>query len=241
MIYFLSSLPSKTFEVVQDIFTNVSSESTATTKKGKGKAKKGTTPKMILGSTFKAFRGMDMETVHKLLYDVVNPATNTTLKGAVKKCQDIKALQKVQTAFIQTTKCGNWDAAVQLYPMFTTAEKLEPFKNLNFSDSNKVPKKFFSFCQHVMSANSDEFCDGQIEQDGHFQILHNTEFGVMWKTSMDKVDPHTVKNALTLANVTRFSGFNLCIFDLEGNAQVNYIKYNCVCAANCTWYGHKFK
>ena len=227
MIYFLSSLPSKTFEAVRNIFTNVSSEScTTTTKKGKGK--KSSNPKMILGSTFKAFRGLDMDTVHQLLYDV---GTGTaTLKDVVKKCQDIKALQKVQTAFVQNTQCGNWDAAVQLYPYFTTAEKLEPFKTLDFSDSKKVPKKIFSFCQHVMSANNDEFADDTIKQDNHFLISHNSEFGIMWKANMEDVDPPSVKNAFTLANVTRFSGFSLSIFDLEGNTQVNYIKYNCVYA-----------
>jgi len=108
MIYFLSSLPSKTFDAVRNIFTNKKESSTTTAQKGKGKGKSKQC-KMIMGSTFKPFRGLDMDIVHDLLYDVGNGVT--TLKQAIKKCVDIKALQKVQTAFVQTTQCGDWNAA----------------------------------------------------------------------------------------------------------------------------------
>lgn len=61
-----------------------------------------------------------MDTVHELLCEV--SAGTTALKKATKKCQDITALQKVQTAFLQVTKCDNWYAAEEHYPHFTTAE-----------------------------------------------------------------------------------------------------------------------
>lgn len=217
MIFFLSSVSNKTFEVIRKIFNNEGESE----KKGKNKRK--SSSKMILGSTFKPFRGLNMDTVHDLLHDVSEGTTS--LKEAIKKCQDIKTLQKVQSAFVKATSCGNWDSAVEKYPNFTTADMLEPFKTLDFSDANKIPKMFFSFCRHVMnSVNDNEHVSGEtIDQDNHFRIAYCDVFGIMWRTPMEAVDPVTVNNAFTMASVTGFSGFSLSIFDLEGNTQVRYM------------------
>jgi len=219
MIYFLSSVPNKTFDVIRKIFTNDTGASPSQSKKGKGK--KRTSPKAILGSTFKPFRGLTMDTVHDLLCEVSKGTS--TLKEATKKCQDIKALQKVQTAFIQVTKCDTWDTAVERYPYFTTSDMLEPFKTLDFSDPKKVPAKFFSFCQHVMDAptNNDQESSENFDQDNHFRISHYNVIGLIWKTTMEAVDPPNVKDSLASANVSRFPGFSLSIFDIEGSTEVN--------------------
>ena len=114
----------------------------------------------------------------------------------------------------QVTGCANWEAAVERYPHFTTADILEPFKSLDFS----VPKK--AFCQHAINApiNNEQEPNEHFDQDKLFRILQSKVIGIMWKTAMETVDPVSVKDCLANSNVP---GFGLSIFDLEESTQVN--------------------
>jgi len=96
MIFFLSSLPSKTFKVVEDIFQLYR----------EGKIKKNSVPRSQKGidsipelkeSTFKPFRGLDPAALHQLLSEIRDKTC--TIGAALDQCKDIKTLQKFQLAF----------------------------------------------------------------------------------------------------------------------------------------------
>lgn len=73
--------------------------------------------------------------VHDILQEVSHK--ECSFKEAITKCNDVKLLQKIQTAFIKATNCESWDETVEKYPSFTTAEKLEAFKNLDILSAYK--------------------------------------------------------------------------------------------------------
>ena len=96
----------------------------------------------LKASTFKVFRGLDLETIHQLLTDVDNSAIS--IKEATTQYADIKALQKIQQGFMRVMNVSSWDEAKEMYPQHTTSEKLEPFKHLNFS-GHRLPQQFLQF------------------------------------------------------------------------------------------------
>ena len=167
MIFFLASLPLKTFTVLQSIYK----EYTKGKLKGQAvsRSNKGIDSVLDLkGSTFKPFRNLDFDVIHQLLTEVNEK--KASIKEAVVKCQDIKALQKIQAAFVKFMNCEDWDEATERFPDFATAEKLEPFKNLDFSNSTRLPDRFLNFCQQAKEIES--IPCGHQEHDGYFAIFH---------------------------------------------------------------------
>lgn len=175
----------------------------------------------LKGSAFKPFRGLEMNVVHDILLKV--SSRECSFKEATTKCNDIKALQKIQTAFIKATNCESWDEAMEKYPTFTTAEKLEPFKNLDFSNYKKIPEKFFNYCQHVKEVMNEPKIVINEDHDKHFFISHQNSLGLLWKTSMSDIHPSNAESLMKTANISRCSGFHLSLLDLVDDDEV------CVC------------
>ena len=71
------------------------------------RSKKGTMtkPPDLKGSNFKGLRGIDSDSVLRLLQDLEN--RKITLKELSTQCTSIKMLLKVQTAFVKGTNCEN--------------------------------------------------------------------------------------------------------------------------------------
>ena len=110
---------------------------------------------------------------------------------------------------------------MEKYPAFTTAEKLEPFKNLDFSNSKKVPEKFFAYCQHIKQVMNAPQQDAVHEdQDRLFFISHENLLGLLWRTRMLDVCPETTEDTLKTANVSRCPGFHLTLLDLVDDDEV---------------------
>ena len=102
MIFFLASVPNRTFVVLENIFMMYSRgqlKDQVVTKSKKGIC---SFPK-LKGSAFKLFRGLDTNVVYEVLQEV--SCKKCSFKEATTKCSDVKSLQKVQTAFIKATNC----------------------------------------------------------------------------------------------------------------------------------------
>ena len=120
-----------------------------------------------------------MATVYQLLSDLSQK--KYSLKEILAHCNDIKAVQKVQTSFLKVTNYESWEEASTKYPHYTTSEKLEPFKKLDFSKS-KIPDKFLQFCQLAKHASSNPTAlDGSRlqEHDNYFLLHHQDVIGIM--------------------------------------------------------------
>ena len=212
MIYFLASLPMKSFDALRNIYKAHS--------KGKlkgqviSRSEKGIDSIIDLkGSSFKPFRGLDSDTIYQLLTDI--DVKKCTLKEAAGKCAEIKALQKIQAAFMKFTNCEDWDEAVNRYPDFATVEKLEPFKKLDFTTSKKIPDKFLKFCQQAKEMSS--ITDGNREHEGYFSTSHKGFLGIVWKQNLLELMPQ----ALSILNCS-CKGLNLVILDLLCSDKVHF-------------------
>ena len=147
MVFFLASLPSKAYDYLKIVHKKY--------REGKLKgqhiprSKKGTVakPPDIKGSKFKCLRGVTEDVVCRLLQELSEG--KLTLLEMSSECSSVKQLQKVQSAFIKGTNCTSWDDAKEKYPMFTTAEQLEPFKHMSFP-SSKLPDSFLKFCHRAI-------------------------------------------------------------------------------------------
>ena len=143
MIFHLAMLPAGIFGTVRVIFDKYS--------KGLLKGQKlpwlkKATPKALelKGSNFKCLRGIKTSNAHSLLKEVSDGSMSfSEFQG---QCQTVKQLCKIQTAFAKATHCESWDEACEKFPSFTTSDKLEPFKKLNFSVPT-IPEEFMKFCQ----------------------------------------------------------------------------------------------
>ena len=173
----------------------------------------------LKGSTFKPLRGLEPEVVHDLLTDLSE--RKCSLKEIMIKCHDIKALQKVQGGFVRGTNCTSWEEAVEKYPQFATAEKLEAFKNLDYQNGKKIPEKLLTYCQHAREITTLGLpVDVDGEHDRIFVIPHKNSLGLLWNMDIFSVNPENVDSTFKLGNVTRCNGFNLSILDLLNNDEV---------------------
>ena len=127
-----------------------------------------------------------------------------------------KALKKIQDAFVQYTRCENWEDAVEKYPAYITVEKLEPYKKLYFS-SKKVPNKFVTYCQRVTDGTFTP--DGFVDHGNYFSVFHQKCIGVLWSQAMFDLTP----NMVNMNDLTTCKGFGLAILDLCGSDKVWYI------------------
>ena len=214
MIFFLSSLPKYTFALVSSVFKLYSERQLKD--QAVPRSKKGVKSFPDLkGSTFKPFRGIEPESLHRLMLELSE--LEISLKEAGVLCQDMKQLQRIQQSFMKITNCESWSAAQERFPRFTTAGKLEPFKKLNFTSST-VPEQFMRFCTEVLKSGEHSEFESPTEapniDDNTFWIENNLGNGLLWKMDSTNINPDTVQ---TIFSGTKhsFCGFQLSIFDLQ--------------------------
>ena len=222
MVFFLSSLKRDSFKLLDGIYAafaegKLKGQSVSRSNKGINSFPD------LKGSTFKPFRGLDVTTIHLILLQIFNK--ECSLKEAASQCNDIKSLQRIQSAFMKLTNVETWEDAVEKYPTFTTVQKLEPFKTLNFTNPKVIPPQFFKFCQHAMaSPNNAETENG----DELFHIENNDVQGTIWKCNALSINPENFK----ATSITSCHGFGLAIFDLA-NGQPPSLK-GCDLTKVCT-------
>ena len=205
MIFFLSSLPCDTYNIVSKIFKA----------HAEGKLKDQVIPRSkkgiksmpdLKGSTFKVFRGLDFSVLHRLLQEVMD--NNLSIKEAVVQCSDVKSIQKIQQGFIRAMNMQSWDEATEKYPQHTTSEALEPFKHLDFS-GHKLPQQFLQFCDHVRAIRS---CSSPIEEDyDDTFVLKYSTVAIFWKINIMNVTVDSIGTTLKKGREDKFMGFSLAM------------------------------
>ena len=221
MVFYLASLPRETFFLIKQIYSKfVSAELKA---QQVPRCKKGTVAKPLdlKGSQFKCLRGIDLPDVHRLLDEV--KSNTISLKEMSSECMSIKQIQKVQLAFIRGTNTHNWSEACEQFPVYTTAEQLEPFKKLDFSGKT-LPPTFLKFCQRALQAAKDVSLPSDQHQDDLFCIHHGDATAIFWKAKVQSVTADKFVSMITRAMPTSshsFPGFVLSIFDLSGDYKVS--------------------
>ena len=215
MIYFISSLPNDSFVLATTIFKKYSEGSLKDQNVPRSKRGVKAFPD-LKGSVFKSFRALDQTTVHKILEEVCDGVSS--IKEAIAQCNDIKALQRIQQCFLKITNCETWAEACQTFLHFTSAEKLEPFRRLNFSGST-APEQFMRFCQQALKYTRKDLQDDTAtsHHDNLFWLYtsNGQTIGILWKNNMLVTTPVSVAEVLsTVGSPHQFSGFQLAIFDL---------------------------
>ena len=222
MIFNLSSLPAESFGSLSKVYKLYADG------KLKGqhvpRSKKGTMakPPDLKGSQFKGLRGMDSTTVERLLKEV--ESLKITLKELAAECSTVKALAKVQAAFVKGTNCQNWHEATAKYPEFCTSEQLEPFTKLSFP-SNTLPDRFLRFCQratqprHTVTnySTDDVFCVTSSSD--------NSNCCIFWREKCLKVSPSTLRNVFEGIGL-EFPGFSLSVCDHTQEKEVLTYMYD---------------
>lgn len=198
LIFLLAGLPCATFRVVHSIFTEYSKGQLKGQKVPK--TKKGTTasPLDLKGHNFRCLRGVNEEDAHSLLTEVKEG--KISLQELAGECQTIKQLNKVQSGFVKATNCATWEEAVNKYPLFTTPEKLEPFKKLNFSGAT-LPDRFMRFCQLACKKSSPESGGVLHDEDCVFVIKHNGAVGIFWKMDIFDVSSDNLQELFAKVSV----------------------------------------
>ena len=172
----------------------------------------------LKGSTFKAFRGLDSSTIHRLLTDVLN--RDLSIKEATTQCADIKALQKIQQGFLCVMNMDSWDEAKETYPHHTTPKKLEPFKHLDFS-GRQLPQQFLQFCQQIRTGKrSDHDSSTTAEDHDNVFVLKSATTAVLWKADIT-VD--SFEETFNRAGV-KCMGFSLALLDYSHSSQIDIDK-----------------
>ena len=186
LIFYLASLPSSTFGVAEAIFKSFAKGTLKGQKVPRSKKNVQSKPLDMRGSNFRCLRGVPENTVHKLLVEVKEG--KLTLQELSTQCQAIKQLSKIQVGFMKATNCQSWEEALDNYPAFTTPEKLEPFKKLNFS-GNTLPDSFMVFCRVAMSSCKSAAGDSNMgEDDDLFVLQHQAQIGIFWKQDVLSVN-----------------------------------------------------
>lgn len=215
MIFFLASLPKAAFDVVSGIFRTFA----------EGKLKDQTIPRSkkgikslpeLKGSAFKAFRGLDPSTIHRLLTDILN--RDLSIKEATTQCADIKALQKIQHGFLRVMNMGSWDEAKEMYPQHTTPEKLEPFKHLDFS-GHQLPQQFLQFCQQIRASERSE--SPTTEDHDNIFVLKSATTAVLWKADITNITVNSFEETINKAGVDKCMGFSLALFDYSRSSEMD--------------------
>ena len=143
------------------------------------------------------------------------------------QCADIKKLHKIQQAFAKGVNLETWEEAVEAYPRFATAEKLEPFKHLNFSKAD-IPPQFLNYCQYITGSDNADPCD--ISADDFFSFNNSGAIGIFWKNSVSNISVDTIDTIFATAQVKKFSGFTLAVLDYARSSDVDT---NQVCVLHC--------
>ena len=172
---------------------------------------------------------------YRLLVELKN--SKISLKEMSCECAAIKQIQRVQVAFIRGTNCENWTIACEKFPLFTTAEQLEPFKKLDFAGKT-LPPTFMKFCQRAatsVAACADEsLIQEDKEQDNIFTIHHEDCVAIFWKEEIKQVTPEKFMLMLKMIKPNEshsFPGFSLSIFDitLETDVRICCVLFYCCC------------
>ena len=204
MIFFLATLPNETFVILSSIFKKYLNGEFGY--QNVPRSKKGIKSSLDLkGSTFKPFRALDISTIHELLLKIEDETM--TIKEAMMQCGDIKKLHKIQQAFVKGMELDTWEKAVEVYPQFATAEKLEPFKHLNFSKA-ELPPQFLNYCQYIKTPGN----VSDINTDKLFSFNYLDCTSIFWKNSVSNISVNAIDTIFTTTTV-RFTGFTLAVLD----------------------------
>jgi hypothetical protein len=219
MIFFLASLSKQSFGTLENVYKKFEDAEL----KGQvvPRCKKGTVAKQLdlKGNQFKCLRGIDNTNVHRLLSEVNDGIIS--LKQMCSECVSIKNLVKVQAAFVRGTNCVDWDDVCEKYPQFTTAEKLEPYKKLDFS-GRTLPSVFLHFCQRALASVNPVAVKTDVHRtDDSFCVVQQNVYAIFWKVDMKVVTPDMFMCMLKCnAKDIVFPGFSLGYLDLTDGRKV---------------------
>ena len=189
MIFHLAMLPAPVYCTVRVIFDKYSKgllkgQKLPRSKKSPSKALE------LKGSNLKCLRGIETSTAHSLLKEVSEGSLSFTELQS--QCQTVKQLCKIQAAFMKATHCETWDDACKKYPNFTTIDKLEPFKKLNFSVPT-IPEEFMKFCQVAQNYVSDHEDITKIHHDDNiFLLQHKSAIGLFYQINVLNISTDTL-------------------------------------------------
>lgn len=128
-----------------------------------------------------------------------------TILGLKEAGLEAKKLISLKAAFKKLVNADDWEQCKELYPEFTTSERLRSFLNINLKKG--VPASFKQFCLRAKSTaeGSSEVCDTVVKVDG--AVCH--------------VIP-------TSADIVSFDIIHQCDPDFQG-AALSVLKLNEVC------------
>ena len=144
MIFFLATLPSSDYSVLQQIF-QLYEESY------KRKPSKSSIPTKAdcKGSNFRGLRNLDIKTVSFLLNEVANQSL--PLQNLNARCQEIKKVQGLKKKFSELVGVSSWEEAQESYPEFANEQKL---KHKFLSSYQKNIQLLEDYCKKAMSRPS---------------------------------------------------------------------------------------
>lgn len=179
MVFHLATLSNTTFCIVRVIFDSYSRGVLKGQKGGKKTQKK---PPELKGSTLKCLRGIDPTIAQDLLSEVSEG--EIALSELQSQCISVKQLAKIQGVFSKATNSICWEEACKNFPDFTSAEKLEPFKKLNFNKPI-IPEEFMKYCQLAMAKHKsgDDALKSDVSDDV-FVFSFKSATGLFWKHDM---------------------------------------------------------
>lgn len=198
MVFYLATMKASTFLLIQTIFDEYS--------KGLLKGQKLPRSKKLMskvlelkGSNFKCLRGIEPSVVESLLTEMSEG--KLSFSELLGQCQTIKQLGKIQAAFTKATNCESWDEACEKYTQFTSSEKLEPFKKLNFSNPT-IPEEFMKYCQLAMKKQGDDIgATRSYDGDTIFVLDHSSAVGLFWKSDVLSISAESLD--VVFKNVTK--------------------------------------
>ena len=211
MIFFMASLPCEAYKHLQLVFRQFRNGSLKGQKVPRSKTGIGRSSLELKGTNFKCLRGLSIETIADLLFELVEG--KTSLKEMALDCQSYKGIQKVQAAFLKCTDVSSWEEAKIKFPKYACSEMLEPFKRMKFGTDRRIPAEFLSFCQRaVRSLNSTELCHDSLPSN-LFILEHRQVFGVFLEK--DATAMTTAGLSAVCSSIPHFNGVRLAVFHLS--------------------------
>lgn len=154
----------------------------------------------LKGSNFKCLRGIETSTAHSLLTELSEGQMSFLELQA--ECQTIKQLSKMQAAFVKATNSRTWEEACEKYPKFTSTDKFEPYKKLNFSNPT-IPEEFMKFCQIAIKCTSNNINETAevYDDDDIFLLTYKCVFGVFCQKGILGISTNALEDIFEKVNI----------------------------------------